>query len=50
MILAVSVGNGWHRGRLGFSGGRALYGDHLGVIAELLLTFEDGHQSTGGHR
>src|SRR4051794_16027153 len=25
--LAVALGNGWWRGRLGFLGGRALYGD-----------------------
>ena len=42
-VLTVSVGNGWHRGRLGFMGGRAFYGDRLGVIAELEITFEDGH-------
>lgn len=43
-VLAVSVGNGWHRGRLGFMGGRALYGDHLGLIAQLEVTFTDGHR------
>ena len=30
-MLTVSVGNGWYRGRLGFVGGRALYGDRLGA-------------------
>ena len=37
-------GNGWYRGRLGFSGARALYGDRLGVVAELEIDFEDGHR------
>ena len=43
-VLTVSVGNGWHRGRLGFMGGRALYGDRLGIIAQLEVGFEDGHR------
>src|SRR4029077_1654290 len=42
-VLTVAVGNGWHRGRLAFMGGRAFYGDRLGIIAELEITFEDGH-------
>lgn len=46
MALVVVVGNGWYRGRLGFSGGRALYGSDLGVIAELHVTFTDGHRQT----
>src|SRR3954453_8692376 len=41
--LEVALGNGWWRGRLGFLGGRALYGDRLGLIAQLEITFEDGH-------
>ncbi|BAL89931.1 putative alpha-L-rhamnosidase [Actinoplanes missouriensis 431] len=43
-VLTVLVGNGWHRGRLGFMGGRAFYGDRLGVIAELEIVFADGHR------
>ncbi|HEU4946535.1 MAG TPA: family 78 glycoside hydrolase catalytic domain [Kribbella sp.] len=43
-VLGVSLGNGWYRGRLGFLGGRALYGDRLGVIAQLEITFSDGHE------
>ncbi|WP_433789864.1 family 78 glycoside hydrolase catalytic domain [Actinoplanes sp. CA-252034] len=45
-VLTVLVGNGWHRGRLGFMGGRAFYGDRLGVIADLEITFADGHRQT----
>lgn len=41
-VLTVRVGNGWYRGRLGFMGGRALYGDKLGVIAELEIVYADG--------
>jgi alpha-L-rhamnosidase len=42
--LTVALGNGWWRGRLGFLGGRALYGDRLGLIAQLHTTFQDGHE------
>ncbi len=43
-VLAVPVGNGWYRGRLGFVGSAALYGSELGVIAQLEIDFADGHQ------
>jgi alpha-L-rhamnosidase len=33
--LDVLLGNGWHRGRLGFRGGRGLYGDRLALLAQL---------------
>ena len=47
-VLAVSVGNGWWRGRLGFLGGRALYGDRLGLVAQLEIDFADGHRQVVG--
>ncbi|MEQ4203971.1 family 78 glycoside hydrolase catalytic domain [Actinopolymorpha sp. B9G3] len=43
-VLTVAVGNGWYRGRLGFSGMRELYGDRLGIIAQLEIGFADGHR------
>jgi alpha-L-rhamnosidase len=43
-VLGVALGNGWYRGRLTWSGKRALYGDRLGVIAQLEVTFTDGHR------
>ena len=46
--LTVALGNGWWRGRLGFLGGRALYGDRLGLIAQLHVVFEDGHEQVIG--
>lgn len=42
--LAVLVGNGWYRGRLTWTGQRALYGPDRGAAAELLITFDDGYQ------
>ena len=47
-VLAVPVGNGWYRGRLGFSGGRAIYGKDLGLIAQLEVDFADGHRQVVG--
>lgn len=41
-LLDVLLGNGWYRGRLGFKGERALYGERLAVIAQLeVMTAED---------
>jgi alpha-L-rhamnosidase len=42
-VLGFAVGNGWYRGRLGFQGGRAFYGDELAVLAELEVAFADGY-------
>jgi alpha-L-rhamnosidase len=42
--LHVSLRNGWFRGRLTWSGARALYGDRLGVIAQLEIGNADGHR------
>jgi alpha-L-rhamnosidase len=43
-VLGITLGNGWSRGRLGWNGNRAFYGDRLGVIAQLQVTFADGHR------
>jgi alpha-L-rhamnosidase len=43
-VLGFSLGNGWYRGRLGWTGGRAYYGDRLGLIAQLEIVFADGHR------
>ncbi|WP_329348988.1 MULTISPECIES: family 78 glycoside hydrolase catalytic domain [unclassified Streptomyces] len=40
--LDVLLGNGWYRGRLGFNGERALYGDRLALLAQLEVTTADG--------
>jgi alpha-L-rhamnosidase len=42
--LHVSLGNGWFRGRLTWSGARALYADRLGVIGQLEMGYADGHR------
>jgi alpha-L-rhamnosidase len=41
-VLGLALGNGWFRGRLGWSGRSGLYGEELGAFAQLEVTFEDG--------
>ncbi|CAM3537401.1 alpha-L-rhamnosidase [Kibdelosporangium persicum] len=36
------LGNGWYRGRLAWTGKRALYGDRLALLAQLEVTYDDG--------
>src|SRR5437667_2606951 len=37
------LGDGWHRGRLGFDGGRRnIYGDRLALLAQLEIDYVDG--------
>ncbi|WP_432510081.1 family 78 glycoside hydrolase catalytic domain [Kineococcus sp. SYSU DK001] len=45
-VLGLALGNGWFRGRLGWNGGRAYYGDDLAGFAQLEVTFADGHVQT----
>jgi alpha-L-rhamnosidase len=42
-VLGIALGNGWFRGRLGWSGQRGLYGAELGALAQLEIEFSDGH-------
>jgi alpha-L-rhamnosidase len=43
-VLEVLLGDGWYRGRLGFKGERALYGDCLALLAQLEITTADGQR------
>lgn len=43
LTLEVLLGNGWWRGDLGFEGANANYGDEVGFIGELTVTYADGH-------
>ncbi|GAA0956876.1 glycoside hydrolase family 78 protein [Actinocorallia libanotica] len=40
--LGATLGDGWYRGRLGYEGKRALYGDRTALLAQLELAYEDG--------
>ena len=48
LVLGIALGNGWYRGRLGFHGNRAIYGDELAAIAQLEVEFADGHVQVAG--
>lgn len=42
--IAVSVGDGWYKSRIGFDGGHAnVYGDIHGIICDLEITQEEGN-------
>jgi alpha-L-rhamnosidase len=41
-VLGLALGNGWFRGRLGWSGRSAFYGTELGAFAQLEVEFDDG--------
>jgi alpha-L-rhamnosidase len=45
-VLGIALGNGWFRGRLGWSGRKALYGEELAALAQLEIEFSDGHVQT----
>ncbi|MGC5224712.1 family 78 glycoside hydrolase catalytic domain [Micromonospora sp. DT81.3] len=41
-VLVAAVGDGWYRGPFGFARRTAIYGDRIGVLAQLELTSPDG--------
>lgn len=43
-VIGIALGNGWYKGRLGWTGADALYGPELAAAAELRICFEDGHE------
>jgi alpha-L-rhamnosidase len=45
-VLGIALGNGWFRGRLGWSGSRAIYGKELAALAQLEVEFSDGYVQT----
>lgn len=45
--IGFTVSEGWYRGRMGWEDGRrSIYGERIGPIAQLELTFEDGTLQT----
>jgi alpha-L-rhamnosidase len=41
-VVGLALGNGWFRGRLGWSGRSSFYGSELGAFAQLEVEFADG--------
>ena len=46
--LAAMVGDGWFRGRMAWDDRRNSYGKKLALLAELVITYEDGTQQIVG--
>ncbi|MCV2394403.1 glycoside hydrolase family 78 protein [Actinotalea sp. M2MS4P-6] len=47
--IGAWLADGWFRGRFGFEGGTTdIYGDHVGVLAQLEITLDDGSTVTIG--
>ena len=42
--LEIFCGNGWYKGRLGYEGASAVYGDRFEAMAELHVQFDDGSE------
>ena len=40
--IEIYTGNGWYKGRLGYTGQQAVYGDRFQVLAELRIRLADG--------
>jgi alpha-L-rhamnosidase len=47
-VLGLALGNGWFRGRLGWTGKGAFYGSELAGLAELHVEFADAHRQVVG--
>jgi len=44
--LGAMLGSGWYRGYIGFSGQHNYYGNDLALLAQLVITYKDGHVQT----
>jgi alpha-L-rhamnosidase len=42
--VGVQLGNGWYRGDLAWEGRRNVYGDRLGLLLQLQVTYKDGRE------
>ena len=47
-VIGTTLGDGWYRGRLGFNGKRNNYGTKLGLLAQLVVRYADGHTQVIG--
>ncbi|MBO3752455.1 glycoside hydrolase family 78 protein [Streptosporangiaceae bacterium NEAU-GS5] len=48
-VLGGWLTDGWYRGRVGFAGGReGIYGDQIGLLAQLEIQYADGTSETIG--
>jgi alpha-L-rhamnosidase len=47
-VLGATLGDGWYRGFMGFGGRRNNYGDRLGLLLQLHITYADGREEIVG--
>ena len=45
-VLGVSLGSGWYRGHLAWGGLKNIYGEKIGLIAQMEIKFNDGSSTT----
>ena len=49
--IGATVADGWFRGHIGFEGGlHNIYGDRVGLLAQLEIRYADGTSADRGHR
>jgi alpha-L-rhamnosidase len=46
--VGVQLGNGWYRGDLAWEGRRNVYGSRLALLAQIRVTYKDGHEEVIG--
>ncbi|PYO79395.1 MAG: alpha-L-rhamnosidase, partial [Gemmatimonadetes bacterium] len=46
--IGVTLGDGWYRGHIGFEGKRNNYGRRLGLLAQIVVRYPDGHTQVIG--
>ena len=46
--IGVALGNGWYRGNLAWDDKRNIYGDRLGLLMQIVVTYRGGRQETIG--
>jgi alpha-L-rhamnosidase len=46
--VGALLGNGWYRGNLAWEGRRNIYGDRLGLLAQIQVTYKDGSREIIG--
>jgi alpha-L-rhamnosidase len=45
---AVTLGDGWYRGNIGFSGQRSFYGERVGLLLQIKITYKGGREEIIG--
>jgi alpha-L-rhamnosidase len=46
--IGVTLGNGWYRGNIGFSGQRNYYGDRAALLLQIKITYKGGREEIVG--